>query len=773
MSRNVAGDPRNSATEALARQSSTMGAEFGNEGYSGQGQEQTRSWLRRIERREWWLWATAVIITLLLTAGILSFLPLFLAANDRSEYMFTLRRAMWGLLGIVLLFDLYTVYQQVQIHRMRRRLFEREELFRLISDNAADMIAVVDMDGNRIYNSQSYGRALGYDENELKSSSAFEQIHPEDRELVREAAHEARRTGIGRTLEYRIRHKNGSWLVLESTASVIRTPAGQPQKLVIVNRDISDRKKAAESLRRSESGFRSMVEDAPYGIFRCRGDGQLLSANPAFQRMLGYEDAQELLRTNLVAEIFSSASEFQKLKSLLTDQQEFKDVAVELRRKDGAQITVRCSGRSVKNHEGAPSFDVFAEDVTEKRILERQLQMAGKMEAIGRLSGGVAHDFNNLLGVIIGYSQLFKRKLEPGSPLLEHALEIEKAGQRAAALTRQLLAFSRQQVLTPAVLNLNDLVSDMVKMLPRLIGEDITVSTSLAQDLGTVKADQGQIEQVIMNLAVNARDAMPEGGKLRIETANRVLDQTYTRHHPGARPGQYVMLGVIDSGMGIDGETLAHIFEPFFTTKEVGKGTGLGLATVYGVVKQSEGYISVDSEPGQGASFQIFLPRVDEEAASPMPARERDGEVGRGSETILLVEDSGPLRKLTQSFLESHGFSVLVAQNGEEAIQVAGGHSGKIHLLLTDVVMPGINGRVLANRLLAKQRDMKVLFISGYTDSFVAVHGVLERGMTLLNKPFTEEELVQKVREVLDRTNDEDAERYLPIASERRARGEQ
>jgi two-component system, cell cycle sensor histidine kinase and response regulator CckA len=399
--------------------------------------------------------------------------------------------------------------------------------------------------------------------------------------------------------------------------------------------------------------------------------------------------------------------------------------------------------------------------------------MAGKMEAIGRLSGGIAHDFNNLLGVIIGYSRLFKRKLEPGSPLLEHAQEIEKAGQRAAALTRQLLAFSRQQVLTPEVLNLNDLVSDMVKMLPRLIGEDITVSTSLAQDLGTVKADQGQIEQVIMNLAVNARDAMPEGGTLRIETANRALDQTYARHHPGARPGQYVMLGVIDSGTGIDGETLAHIFEPFFTTKEVGKGTGLGLATVYGVVKQSEGYIWVDSEPGQGASFQIFLPRVDEEAASPMPARERDGEVARGSETILLVEDSEPLRKLTQSFLESHGFSVLVAQNGEEAIQVAERHSGKIHLLLTDVVMPGINGRVLANRLLAKQRDMKVLFISGYTDSFVAVHGVLERGMTLLNKPFTEEELVQKVREVLDRANDEDAERYLPIGSERRARGDQ
>jgi two-component system, cell cycle sensor histidine kinase and response regulator CckA len=746
-----------------------MGVEFANDGYSRQEQG---SWLRGIERREWWLWATAVIVTLLLTAGILSFLPVLLSVNERSEYIFTLRRAMWGLLGIVLLFDFYTIYQQLQLHRMRRRLFEREELFRLIGDNAADMIAVVDMDGKRIYNSQSYGRVLGYDESELKSSSSFEQIHPEDRERVREAAAEARVAGVGRTLEYRIRHKNGSWLVLESTASVIRSRSGEPQKLVIVNRDITERKKAAESLRQSESGFRSMVEDAPYGIFRCRSDGRLVSANPAFERMLGYEDPHKLLQSNLVEDVFGGPGEFQKLKSLLEGGKEFKDVAVELRRRDGAQITVRCRGRSVKDQEGVPSFDVFAEDVTEKRILERQLQMAAKMEAVGRLSGGIAHDFNNLLGVIIGYSQLFKRKLEPASPLLEHAQEIEKAGQRAAALTRQLLAFSRQQVLTPAVLNLNDLVTDMVKMLPRLIGEDITVSTSLAAGLATVKADQGQIEQVIMNLAVNARDAMPDGGNLRIETSNRNFDEAYTRHHPGARAGEYVMLAVIDSGMGIDAEALAHIFEPFFTTKEVGKGTGLGLATVYGVVKQSEGYIWVDSEPGKGASFQIFLPKVDEEPASRIAARDSDGEATGGSETILLVEDSEPLRKVTQSFLESHGFRVLVAQNGEEALQVAACYAGRIHLLLTDVVMPGINGRVLAQRLLSKRRGVKVLFISGYTDSFVAIHGVLDRGMTLLDKPFTEEDLIQKVREVLDRADDENAERYLQVASDRATRGD-
>src|SRR5437016_5839087 len=312
-------------------------------------QEGTKDRLRRIEHREWWLWATAVIITILLTVGILSFLPPILRSGEQTESAFTLQRAMWGLVAIVLLFDLYTVYQQLQLHRTRRRLFEREELFQLIGENVADMIAVVDVEGNRLYNSPSYHKVLGYTAEELKSSSSFDQIHPDDRNRVREAAAEAQRTGVGRPLEYRIRHKDGTWRVLESNASVIRSSAGEPERLVIVNRD----------------------------------------------------------------------------------------------------ITERCTGRRVKEeHLGVPCFDVFAEDVTERRVLERQLQMAGKMEAVGRLSGGIAHDFNNLLGVIIGYSQLLKRRLDSGSPLLEPAEEIEKAGQRAASLTRQLLAFSRQQILT-------------------------------------------------------------------------------------------------------------------------------------------------------------------------------------------------------------------------------------------------------------------------------------------------------------------------------------
>jgi PAS domain S-box-containing protein len=709
-----------------------------------------RASFRRIERREWWLWAAAVVITLLLTIGLASFL-LPSQHNQEDFYSrFLLPQAVRGLVALVFIFDLYTIYQHLQIHRMRRMLVEQEELFRLISENAADMIAVVDMEGQRIYNSLSYQRVLGYSPEELKASSAFEQIHPDDRERVREAAEHARRTGEGRPLEYRIRHKDGSWRVLESTSSVIRNAKGEPEKLVIVNRDITGRKKAEEALRLSEASFRSVVENAPYGIYRANASGQLLQVNPALQRMLGYPSADELLQAHLATEIYRHAGEYDRLNELFGRMDDFKDVEVEWRRKDGTPITVRCSGRRVKDQNGAPAYvEVFAEDVTEQRVLERQLRMAQKMEAVGRLSGGIAHDFNNLLGVIIGYSQVLKKKLGPENPLHEHAEEVEKAGQRAATLTRQLLAFSRQQVLTPAVLNLNVLVTDLLKMLPRLLGEDIEVTTSLVPDLGQVKADQGQIEQVIINLAVNARDAMPDGGALRIETANVVLDEAYTRHHPGSRVGHYVMLAVTDTGVGMTPETQAQIFEPFFTTKERGKGTGLGLATVYGVVKQSGGYIWVDSAPGKGASFKIYLPRV-EEAAAETAASAQPAQALRGSETILLVEDADPLRKLAQQFLEANGFRVLTAPNGEEALGLAVRSPLRIDLLLTDVVMPGMNGRVLAEQLAPRQPGMRVLYMSGYTDSFIAGHGVLESGTYLLHKPFTEETLVRKVREVLD-----------------------
>jgi two-component system cell cycle sensor histidine kinase/response regulator CckA len=727
--------------------------------------EGDHSGLRRIEKQEWSLWLTTITVTLLLTAGVASFLPRLLHSGESGETVFTFQQAIWGLIGLVLLFDLYSIYQQLQIHRIRRRLLEREELFRLISENAADMIAVVDMEGRRIYNSLAYQKVLGYSPEELKKSSGFEQIHPEDHAKVQEAATEARRTGQGKTLEYRIRHKDGTWRVLESTSSVIVSSKGEPEKLVIVNRDITERKKTVEALRQSEISFRSMVEEAPYGIYRVSEEGRFLRVNPALQKMLGYETPSELLNANLGTDVFRHPADFQRLVELLGSVGEFKDVEVDWKRKDGTPITVRCSGRRLDDsHGGASSFEAFAEDVTDRRVLERQLRMAAKMEAVGRLSGGIAHDFNNLLGVIIGYSQVLRRRLGPDNPLHEHAEEVEKAGQRAVSLTRQLLAFSRQQILTPVVLDPNTLVSDMEKMLPRLLGEDIAVSINLDPELGRVKADQGQIEQVVMNLAVNARDAMPGGGKLVIATANVELDQAYARQHPGAKPGRYVMLAVTDSGMGMSSETLAHIFEPFFTTKEVGKGTGLGLATVYGVVKQSGGYVWVDSELGKGASFQIFLPRIEENVA-PTVAGPSYAESLRGNETVLLVEDADALRKLARSFLVDHGFQVLPASNGEEAVEVARNHDGPIHLLLTDVVMPGMNGRALADQLLAKWPGLKVVYISGYTDSFIAGHGVLEEGTHLLHKPFTEDALIQKIREVLDAKQNGATSRAMELSS--------
>ena len=440
------------------------------------------------------------------------------------------------------------------------------------------------------------------------------------------------------------------------------------------------------------------------------------------------------------------------MNELLAQSKVMTDIELEWKRSSGEPIVVRCSGHRVDGKDGGPDyFEVYAEDVTERRTLERQLRMAQKMEAIGRLSGGIAHDFNNLLGVIIGYSGVLKKSLDKTQPTYEFALEIEKAGQRAASLTRQLLAFSRQQVLTPSVLSLNSLVSEMEKMLPRLLGEDIHVSFSLEPELGNVKADQSQIEQVIMNMAVNARDAMPAGGKLHIQTANFEMDNAFTRDHPGSKAGSYVMLAITDSGTGMAPETLAHIFEPFFTTKAVGEGTGLGLATVYGIVKQSNGYIWVESVPGQGSTFQVYLPRhLDTEQVSVVKSSAPSSEALHGSELILLVEDADALRKLAQTFLESSGFRVLSAASGEAALDIAAHHSGPFDLLLTDVVMPGMNGRVLAEQLSMRQPGLKVLFLSGYTDSFIAGHGVLEQGTNLLHKPFTEEVLIGKVREVLD-----------------------
>jgi two-component system, cell cycle sensor histidine kinase and response regulator CckA len=392
----------------------------------------------------------------------------------------------------------------------------------------------------------------------------------------------------------------------------------------------------------------------------------------------------------------------------------------------------------------------MALDVTDRKQLEEQFRQAQKMEAVGRLAGGIAHDFNNLLMVIQGYADLMTDRLPEGDALRRNAEQIQMAAQRATSLTRQLLAFSRKQMLAPKVLNIQSVVVDMEKILRRLIGEDVELQTSAAADLGLVKADRSQLEQVIMNLAVNARDAMPKGGRLTIETANVELDASFGETPAVVVPGKYVLLAVTDNGSGMDAETQAHIFEPFFTTKEKGKGTGLGLATVYGIVKQSGGYVWVYSEMGRGTAFKIYLPRIEEE--NPPAGRDQmpDAEsVKRGSETVLLVEDEKGVRELAREYLEMTGYTVVLAEDGRTALELAAMHSGTIHLLMTDVVMPGISGRELADRVAKIRPGIKVLYMSGYTDHAVVHHGILENDAVLLQKPFTLSTLAAKLREIL------------------------
>jgi nitrogen-specific signal transduction histidine kinase/ActR/RegA family two-component response regulator len=393
-------------------------------------------------------------------------------------------------------------------------------------------------------------------------------------------------------------------------------------------------------------------------------------------------------------------------------------------------------------------YEGTVEDITERKRLEQQLLQSQKMEAIGRLAGGVAHDFNNVLTAIMGYSELLLRGTGSEESRRRNTEQIKKAAERAASLTSQLLAFSRRQVLTMRVLDLNDVVAVLEPMLRRLIGEDIALVTVPGRALERTKADVGQIEQVIMNLVVNARDAMPRGGTLTIETTNVELDQAYMDRHGLVPPGAYVKLAVSDTGCGMDAETQSHIFEPFFTTKEPGKGTGLGLSTVYGVIKQSGGYIWVYSEPGQGTTFKVYLPRVDE-AVTAIAPHAVSAESPRGTETVLLVEDDEGVRELAGGALERSGYSVLMACGGEEALLLSGRHAGAIHLLVTDVVMPGIGGRELAERLVPLRPDMKVLYMSGYTDDAVVRYGVLVEEAAYLQKPFTPDVLLQRVRQML------------------------
>jgi PAS domain S-box-containing protein len=633
--------------------------------------------------------------------------------------------------------------------RAEEALRESEERFRSMFEATAIGVAVADMNGRLVESNRRLQELLGYSGEELHRMVFTEFTHPDDAtadmELFKELIAGKR---DHYQMEKRYIRKDGRVVRGRLTVSLMRSAGNEPQFAIAMVEDITERKRAEEALRQSEAEYRSLIQGAAYGIYRSTAEGKFLDVNPALVAMLGYDSEAELLAANLATEIYRDPGERARVVAQYLER--WDGLEVEWKRKDGAPITVRLSGRAVRDAQGKLAyFEGIAENVTEQRLLEAQLRQAQKMEAVGRLAGGVAHDFNNLLMVMRGYTELLLGRLGANDPLRRNAEEIQKAADRATSLTQQLLAFSRKQVMQPKIFDLNAVVSDTEKMLRRLIGEDIELATLLGAELGRVKADPGQIEQVILNLAVNARDAMPQGGQLVMETANVELTQAFARQHPGVTPGPHVMLAMSDTGVGMDAETQALIFEPFFTTKEKGKGTGLGLATVYGIVKQSGGYIWVYSEAGQGTTFEIYLPRV-EDAVTADQEEHAVSQPPSGSETVLLVEDEEPVRKLAREFLENSGYTVLEAEGPARALQLSDQHRGPIHLMVTDVIMPHMSGHELAQQMASVRPEMKVLYISGYTDDALGQYGVPTQDSFFLQKPFSLDTLARKMRTLLE-----------------------
>jgi two-component system cell cycle sensor histidine kinase/response regulator CckA len=578
-------------------------------------------------------------------------------------------------------------------------------------------------------------------------------IHPDDRERVLDLFSRTLQDGLAAS-EYRWRCADEEYRWFLDHNVLIRDAGGEPREIFGVCLNIHARKQAEESHRHAEERLLLMGRATHDAIWDWDLTKQSLWWSTGFQTIFGHTqdpldasidswfshvhpDDLERVSAGIRAAIESGTSSWAG---------EYR-----FRRGDGSYAHVYDRAFVVRDAAGKSVRMVGSMmDITERKRLEEQFRQSQKMEAVGLLAGGVAHDFNNLLTVITSYCHLLLDDLSPADPRRADLEEIRKAATGAAMLTRQLLAFSRQQVLEPKVLDLNAVVAAAGKLLKRLIGEDVELAAVLAPDLGTIKADLGQLEQVIMNLAVNARDAMPLGGKLTIETGNVELDGAYTQEHPVVTAGPYVLLSVSDSGIGMDEATQSRIFEPFFTTKEKGKGTGLGLSTVYGIVKQSGGFVWVYSELGHGTTFKIYLPRVDERADAEAGAEAGPSSM-HGAETVLVAEDAAAVRAVVRQVLKRHGYVVLTAADGQSALELALEQEGPIHLLVTDVIMPEMSGPQLADRLRERRPELKVLFVSGYTDDAIVRHGILEPGIAFLQKPFTPEALARKVREVLDK----------------------
>jgi PAS domain S-box-containing protein len=679
-----------------------------------------------------------------------------------------LRNALLTLVAVAVLSVVWIAVLRRNVRRATQSLRESEEKFRTVADYAYDWESWVAPDRSTRYVSPSCERITGYPAEAFAGDPGLLRriVHPEDRpwfdEHICDYLEGAKRGDADEESEFRIVRSDGEVRWIGHVCKPVFGADGIFQGRRGSNRDVTERKRAEEALRESASFIRTVMDNLPLGIaVNSVGpsvDFEYMNDNfPGFYRTtreaLGepdafwdavYEDPEfrEEIRKRVLEDCASGDPE----------RMYWVDVPIARKGEGTTYISARNTRILDKQLMISTVWDVTDRKLAEeeKEKLREQLQQAMKMEAVGRLAGGVAHDFNNLLTVIIGNVSLALGKVPPSEPVAGMLSEVNKAAERAARLTQQLLAFSRKQIIEPKVLDLNELITGLHEMLVRLIGEHIELGTVPGADLGRVKVDAGQFEQILVNLAVNARDAMPDGGKLLIETANVDLDDAYCARHPYVRPGRFVMLAVSDTGQGMTAEIRKQVFEPFFTTKPKGSGTGLGLATIYGAVKQLYGSIEVYSEVGKGTAFKIYLPRVEGEVVRPVksaPSQELPG----GTETVLLVEDEEILRNLCVRILERLGYRVMQAGNGDEAIALANTYTERIDLLMTDVVMPGMHGRELANRLPRIHPETRVLFTSGYTDNAIVHHGVLDEGVSFIGKPYTPSALAKKVREVLDR----------------------
>lgn len=627
-------------------------------------------------------------------------------------------------------------------------LQQSEEYYRALIENALDIIIVLAADGTVSYGSPSFERVLGYPQGVLTHTNAFNLIHPDDRSHVNDLLDVATRNpGTTQSFECRVRHRNGTWRVMEHIGK--RSESDSSISGYILNaRDITERKRAEDAMQQAMETLRAVIETSPLAIYSVDLELQIKSWNSAAEHIFGYQ-AQDVL--NCPLELIFPANELKTVKRLDNCFHGQPAVGTEERwpRRDGTDVEVSIWNAPLRDSAGNVTGAVEAiADNTERKRLEVQIQQANKMEAVGRLAGGVAHDFNNLLTVITGYCQMLLDQMEPTNSMAGEVQEIQKAAERATTLTRQLLAFSRKQIVQPKVLDLTALTGDMEQMLRRLAGKNNKLILSLGTEQYRVRVDPGHLGQVIVNLVVNARDAMPDGGEITITLHAEEVTGANERLS-GLPPGPYVVLEVRDTGHGMDANTLGHLFEPFFTTKDKGRGTGLGLSTSYGNVKQNRGEILVKSEPGHGSTFSVYLPRVFDEVDTALPPFAPHGNFG-GSETILLAEDEDGVRAIMTEMLEKQGYTVLAAASGLEALSLLQRHKGPLDLLVTDVVMPQMGGRELADRIRTAMPGLKVLFVSGYTDGAMLKEGELEAGTDLLQKPFNPNQLASRVRDVLD-----------------------